>query len=148
MEKPALIDQMRSLKLILGIGCLVLALIPALLVLGELTFFFNLPFALCALGLAGMGLFLIAKRKKPLSNKGRVLTVLTIFTLAGFVAIVVVPSFVSGMLIRNANPCLNNLRQIDAAKNQWALENGKHDGDAVTENDIKPFIKLDASGNL
>jgi outer membrane lipoprotein-sorting protein len=46
------------------------------------------------------------------------------------------------------NACINNLRQIDGAKNQWALEKGKKNGDAVTEADIKPYIKLDASGNL
>jgi outer membrane lipoprotein-sorting protein len=46
------------------------------------------------------------------------------------------------------NACINNLRQIDAAKNEWALEKGKPNGTAVTEADIKPYIKLDASGNL
>jgi hypothetical protein len=50
--------------------------------------------------------------------------------------------------IRQRNICINNLRQIDAAKNQWALENKKTNGDAVTEDDIKPYIKLDADGNL
>ncbi|HEX3890462.1 MAG TPA: hypothetical protein VHX90_06380, partial [Verrucomicrobiae bacterium] len=43
------------------------------------------------------------------------------------------------------NACINNLRQIDAAKNQWALENGKTNGTAVTEDDIKPYIKLGAN---
>ena len=46
------------------------------------------------------------------------------------------------------NACINNLRQIDAAKNEWALEKGKKNGTAVTEADIKPYIKLDANGNL
>jgi outer membrane lipoprotein-sorting protein/predicted RNase H-related nuclease YkuK (DUF458 family) len=46
------------------------------------------------------------------------------------------------------NVCINNLRQIDAAKNEWALEKGKANGTAVTEDDIKPYIKLDADGNL
>jgi outer membrane lipoprotein-sorting protein len=46
------------------------------------------------------------------------------------------------------NACINNLRQIDAAKNQWALENRKTSGTPVTEADIKPYIKLDANGNL
>jgi len=49
---------------------------------------------------------------------------------------------------RQRNTCINNLRQIDAAKNQWALEKNKKNGDPVTEADIKPYIKLDASGNL
>ncbi len=36
--------------------------------------------------------------------------------------------------------CMNNLRQIDAAKNEWALENGKPTGSVPTEQDILPFI--------
>ena len=39
---------------------------------------------------------------------------------------------------RNAD--INNLRQIDAAKQQWALENGKKVGDLVTEADITPYL--------
>lgn len=46
------------------------------------------------------------------------------------------------------NECINNLRQIDAAKNEFALENKKTNGYVVTEDDIKPYIKLDANGNL
>jgi hypothetical protein len=40
------------------------------------------------------------------------------------------------------NICINNLRQLDAAKNQWALENNKHNGDICTEEDLKPYIRL------
>jgi hypothetical protein len=47
-----------------------------------------------------------------------------------------------------ANACINNLRQIDAAKNEWALEKGISNGIVATENDIKPYIKLDSKGNL
>ena len=46
------------------------------------------------------------------------------------------------------NECVNNLRQIDAAKNEWAWENGKTKGVVCTESDIKSYIKLDAKGNL
>ena len=44
--------------------------------------------------------------------------------------------------------CISNLRQIDAAKNQWALENNKPEGTVVTAQDITPYIKLDANGNI
>ncbi len=44
--------------------------------------------------------------------------------------------------------CVNFLRQIDGAKNEWALENGKSNGTVCTESDIKPYLKLDANGNL
>jgi hypothetical protein len=44
--------------------------------------------------------------------------------------------------------CINNLRQIDAAKNQWALENNKTADAIPTAQDIAPYIKLDANGNI
>jgi hypothetical protein len=50
--------------------------------------------------------------------------------------------------VSQRNACINNLRQIDAAKNEFALEKGKTNGTVVTEDDIKPYIKLDADGNL
>jgi len=54
----------------------------------------------------------------------------------------------SSIAVSQRNACINNLRQIDAAKNEWALEKGKANGAPVTEDDIKPYIKLDANGNL
>jgi chromosome segregation ATPase len=39
------------------------------------------------------------------------------------------------------NACINNLRQIDAAKNQWALENSKPVGAVPTEQDIAAYLK-------
>jgi hypothetical protein len=39
------------------------------------------------------------------------------------------------------NACINNLRQIDAAKNQWALENNKTAGDLPTLTDLAPYLK-------
>jgi DNA-binding ferritin-like protein len=38
------------------------------------------------------------------------------------------------------NQCINNLRQIYAAKQEWALENNKTDGDIPTEQDLVPYI--------
>ena len=49
------------------------------------------------------------------------------------------------------------MRQIDAAKNQWALEHNAKSNDVITINEIRPyielernnpFIKLDTKGNL
>jgi len=61
---------------------------------------------------------------------------------------IAIPNFVRARDISMQNACINNLRQIDAAKNEWALENNKTNGAPVTAADIKPFVKLDASGNL
>jgi len=61
---------------------------------------------------------------------------------------IAIPSFVKARDTSMQNACINHLRQIDGAKNEWALENNKTNGTLVTEADIKPFIKLDASGKL
>ena len=40
----------------------------------------------------------------------------------------------------SSNACVNNLRQIDAAKQQWALENNKTSNDTPTWADIIPYL--------
>jgi len=42
--------------------------------------------------------------------------------------------------VNERNADINNLRQIDAAKMQWALENGKPNGTPATESDIAPYL--------
>ena len=48
-----------------------------------------------------------------------------------------------------ANGCINTLRQLDAADNEFALENGKHPGDKINfPSDLTPFIKLNSAGKI
>ena len=39
------------------------------------------------------------------------------------------------------NACINNLRLLDGAKMQWALENRKADGDVPSAQDLAPYMK-------
>ena len=43
----------------------------------------------------------------------------------GLLAAIAIPNFLRASLRSKANACINNLRQIDAAKQQWALETGQ-----------------------
>jgi hypothetical protein len=54
---------------------------------------------------------------------------------------IAIPNFVKARETAQMNACINNLRQIGAAKNEWALENGKKPGDVPTEQDLKPYFK-------
>jgi len=54
---------------------------------------------------------------------------------------IAIPNFVKARQTSQKNACINNLRQIDAAKNQWALEKGKKDGDIPTAADLSPYLK-------
>jgi erythromycin esterase-like protein len=45
------------------------------------------------------------------------------------------------LAVANANACINNLRLIDAAKTQWALEKQKSATDVPTVQDLLPYLK-------
>jgi competence protein ComGC len=54
---------------------------------------------------------------------------------------IAIPNFVKARETAQANACINNLRQIDAAKNEWALENNKTTNDIPTAQDLDKYIK-------
>jgi hypothetical protein len=54
---------------------------------------------------------------------------------------IAIPNFVKARETAQTNCCINNLRQIDGAKQQWALENGKKADAVPTAEDLKPFFK-------
>lgn len=54
---------------------------------------------------------------------------------------IAIPNFVKAREVAQTNACINILRQIDAAKNEWALEGGKKPGDVPTAQDLKPYFK-------
>lgn len=56
-------------------------------------------------------------------------------------AAIAIPNFVKAREVAQKNACINNLRQLDAAKAQWALENNKTGNDMPTMDDLRPFLK-------
>jgi hypothetical protein len=55
-------------------------------------------------------------------------------------AAIAIPNFVKARTVSQENACINNLRQIDGAKQQWALEKGKQATDVPTWDDLKPYL--------
>jgi hypothetical protein len=53
------------------------------------------------------------------------LVLLPAVAVPGMLAAIAIPNFVKARTTSQMNGCINNLRQIDAAKNQFALEKGK-----------------------
>ncbi|MEI6515727.1 MAG: hypothetical protein WCO77_07105, partial [bacterium] len=53
---------------------------------------------------------------------------------------IAVPSFLKARSVSQGNSCINNLRMMEAAKEQWALENNKESGAAVKESDIIKYL--------
>ena len=59
-----------------------------------------------------------------------------------------IPNFARARSTSQENACISNLRIIDAAKGQWALENHKQNTDTPTAEDIKPYMGRGPAGEL
>jgi len=77
------------------------------------------------------------------SSSGRDMVMGAVMFPVGLMAGVAIPSFVQARGTAQHNSCINNLRQIDAAKEQWALAQGKAIGDEVDPTGVGHYIKGD-----
>jgi len=75
--------------------------------------------------------------------------IMIVVAIIGLLAAIAIPNFVKARATSQANACINNMRQIDAAANQFALEQKKKTGDTINfPSDLTPYIKLNASSSL
>ena len=57
--------------------------------------------------------------------------IMIVVAIIGLLAAIAIPSFLKARTTSRMNSCINNLRQIDSGKEQWAMANNKNDGDSV-----------------
>jgi len=75
--------------------------------------------------------------------------IMIVVAVIGLLAAMAIPNFANARANAQARSCINNLIQIDDAAEQFALENGKKNGDAINyPSDLTPFIKLNAAHGI
>ena len=67
--------------------------------------------------------------------------IMIVVAIIGLLAAIAIPNFVRARTQSQKNACINNLRQIDGAIQQWALENKKDTAATVAYGDISPYLK-------
>jgi prepilin-type N-terminal cleavage/methylation domain-containing protein len=82
--------------------------------------------------------------KRKHSSGFTLVEIMIVVAIIGLLAAIAIPNFVRARNTSQKNACINNLRQIDGAKNQWALENKKQDTDTPVNSDISPYLKGNA----
>jgi prepilin-type N-terminal cleavage/methylation domain-containing protein len=75
--------------------------------------------------------------------------IMIVVAVIGLLAAIAIPNLVKARASSQANACINNLRKLDDAASQFAIEQHKRLGDALNyPNDLTPYIKLNSAGTI
>ena len=72
--------------------------------------------------------------------------IMIVVAIIGLLAAIAIPNFVRARTTAQQNACINNLRQIDGAKQQWALENKAAATASPVLTDIQPYLGRGTNG--
>ena len=64
-----------------------------------------------------------------------------VVAIIGLLAAIAIPSSVRARTTSQMNPCINNLRQIDGAARQWALETRQATNATPAFTDVSAYLK-------
>lgn len=75
--------------------------------------------------------------------------IMIVVAIIGLLAAIALPSFIHARATSQANACINNLRQIEAACQQIAIAKNLASGATISlTTDVTPYIKLNTNGSI
>lgn len=73
---------------------------------------------------------------------------MVVVAIIGLLAAIAIPNLVHARMTSQMNACINNLRQIDGAKQQWALEHNMPPTVRPGNREIQPYLGRGSNGSL
>lgn len=67
--------------------------------------------------------------------------IMIVVAIIGLLAAIAIPSFMKSRTTSQQNACINNLRQIESGKEQWAMANNRSDGDTIDNAEVASYLK-------
>jgi prepilin-type N-terminal cleavage/methylation domain-containing protein len=75
--------------------------------------------------------------------------IMIVVGIIGLLVAIVLPNFIKSRATSQQNACINNLRQINLAVEQWSMETGQAAGSPPPDNaDLTPYIQLNSNSSI
>jgi prepilin-type N-terminal cleavage/methylation domain-containing protein len=74
--------------------------------------------------------------------------IMIVVAITGMLAAIAVPTFVKARTTSQRKSCINNLRQLDWSKQQWALENKVSATATPVTSEIQPYLGRGETGSV
>ncbi len=76
--------------------------------------------------------------------------IMIVVGIIGLLVAIALPNFIRSRASSQQNACINNLRQINSAVQQWAMETGQAAGSAPPnmQTDLTPYIQLNSNSSI
>jgi prepilin-type N-terminal cleavage/methylation domain-containing protein len=81
------------------------------------------------------------KEKASTTSGFTMVEIMIVVATIGLLATIAIPNYVKSRATSQRNACINNLRQLDGAVQQWGMENRKAATDTVQLSDATPYLK-------